>query len=166
MSLRATKRVIRQLDLAGNEEPVGDEAVKEPLRDVQTSVTQEGNAGTTGCFKVGQWCGDGCHGGHGDPCPQYVSSFPLFQMISVFVSNVAALVVSPLLSWQERSSQFVLPGGSVLGDPPVCCSSISNMSLQTTFLSWNVRGSENKSSSNSANSCLSTRDHNKCFCRV
>lgn len=36
-------------------------------------------------------------------------------MISVFVSNVAALVVSPLLSWQERSSQFVLPGGSVLG---------------------------------------------------
>lgn len=44
MSLRATKRVIRQLDLAGNEEPVGDEAVKEPLRDVQTSVTQEGNA--------------------------------------------------------------------------------------------------------------------------
>lgn len=29
VSLRATKRVIRQLDLAGNEEPVGDEAVKE-----------------------------------------------------------------------------------------------------------------------------------------
>lgn len=54
------------------------------------------------------WC-LACHG------PQYVSSFPLFQMISVFVSNVAALVVSPLLSWQERSSQFVLPGGSVLG---------------------------------------------------